>query len=112
MDTIEMNIQLLVGAIKRSPEYKAYKAREAELNCHPELWDRVERFCARNFYLQNTAESESLFEELDRLNRESLELRKVPEVNAYLQAELNLCRLLQNISLDINGSLGIHIPKL
>lgn len=112
MDTIEMNIQLLVGAIKKSPEYKAYKAREAELSRHPELWDRVDRFCARNFHLQNNTEPKSLFEELDRMNRESQELRKIPEVSAYLQAELNLCKLLQNISLDINGSLGIHIPKL
>lgn len=112
METIEMSIQQLVGAIKKSPEYKTYKARETELDRHPELWERVDRFCARNFHLQNNTEPAAMFEELDKMHRESQELRKIPEVNAYLQAELNLCKLLQSISLDLNGSLGIHIPKL
>ena len=110
MDTIETNIQLLIWSIKKSPEYKEYKKCEAQLNLHPELWPRVDEFCTNNFRLQNDVLDSQLFEALNKLAQESEELRKIPQVNAYLQAELNLCRMLQGISLDIYGGLDIHIP--
>ena len=35
---------------------------------------------------------------------------RIPQVNAYFQAELDLCKLLQYISLEINGGIDIHVP--
>lgn len=112
MDTIEKNIQLLIWSIKRSTEYKEYKRCEERIMRHPDMWKRVEHFRADNFRMQTTAEPDEIFNNLDIVNKEGEALRSIPEVNAYLQAELNLCKLLQNISLDIHGSLDIHIPKL
>lgn len=111
MDTIETNIQLLVWSIKRSPEYKEYQRCQAALDATPELWPRVEKFCGDNFRLQVNKEDQ-IGEAMDRISEESKELRRIPEVNAYLQAELNLCRLIQCINLEIIGELDIHIPQL
>ncbi len=110
MNIVELNTQQLIGSIKQSMEYMEYKRCEAKLEQNPELMKRVEEFCAHNFRLQNDAEEAQIFKVMDQLSHESEELHKIPEVHAYLQSELALCRLLQRISLEIVGGVDIRIP--
>ena len=49
---------------------------------------------------------------MDELVKESEELRKIPEVNAYLDAELALCRLIQKITRELTWGIGLDIPAL
>ena len=53
-----------------------------------------------------------MFEEMNRLEQESEELRKIPQVNAYLDAELAVCRLMQKIFMDLSNGIQMHIPDL
>ena len=39
-------------------------------------------------------------------------LRKIPEVNAYLDAELALCKLLQKIGRTVTEGIDMMIPEL
>lgn len=110
MDTIEKNIKLLIQSVKESTEYREYKKCEEQLKAQGELFAKVEEFCARNYRLQNDTEDSGMLDVMERLRRESEELHKIPAAHEYLQTELNLCRLLQEISLEINGDIGIHIP--
>ncbi len=110
MEEIEKNIKLLIQSVRESTEYKEYKKCEEQLKAQSELFARVEEFCARNYYLQNDTEDSEMLDVMRRLKQESEELHKIPVVHAYLQSELNLCRLMQEISLEINGDIGIHIP--
>lgn len=110
MNTVEINTQQLINSIKQSVEYLEYKKCEEQLEQNPELMNRVHEFRAHNFRLQNDTEETQIFKVMDQLSHESEELHKIPEVHAYLQSELAICRLLQKISLEIVAGVDIHIP--
>lgn len=110
MNAISRNIQILLAVIKRSDEYLEYRKQEEILSANPELWERVDKFRANNFRLQNDSSHEDLFERAEKLARESAELRKIPEVNAYLDAELAMCRMLQKVCKTLIDGVDIKIP--
>ena len=72
----------------------------------------MDRFRISNFRVQNQSDPEHMFEEMNRLEQESEELRKIPQVNAYLDAELAVCRLMQKIFMDLSNGIQMHIPDL
>ena len=111
MDAISRNIQILLSVIKRSDTYLEYKKQEAILMQTPELMERVDQFRANNFHLQNETARENLLEMTDLLSQESKELRRIPEVNAYLDAELALCKLMQRVVGAVADGIDIHIPE-
>ena len=112
MDSISRNIQILLSVLKRSDEYLEYRKQEAILKQNPELMARVDQFRADNFKMQNEADRDNLLQVTDQLARESGELRRIPEVNAYLDAELALCKMLQRVSRAVVEGMDIHTPEL
>ena len=48
----------------------------------------------------------------EQLSRESAELRRIPEVNAYLDAELALCKMMQRICRELTEGIDMHVPNL
>lgn len=111
MDAIGKNTRSLISAICRSKAYREYKEWERQLMQNPELMARVDQFRAENFLLQNES-GENLFQDTERLVKESAELRRNREVNAYLDAELALCKLIQKVCLDITEGMNLHIPEI
>lgn len=112
MEEITKNIEELLTAIKRSEIYVEYKKQEAVLDQNPELKERVNQFRANNFQMQSEAGRDNLFHVVEKLSHESAELRKVPEVNAYLDAELALCKLMQIVCRDLTDGIDMHVPEL
>lgn len=112
MDVIQKSTRNLISVIQRSAIYQEYKRQEASLMKNPELFRRVEQFRADNFRLQNESVGEELFQVTEYLERESAELRKNPEVNAYLDAELALCKMIQKICRDLTDGIDMHVPNL
>ena len=111
MDAVNRNIHLLLTAIQKSEVYRNYKRQEEILEKNPELYARVQQFRADNFRLQNE-EKGNLLQAADRLAKESAELRRNPEVNAYLDAELALCRMMQQICKTLTDGIDIKIPEI
>lgn len=110
MDDINKYMELLIQAIKESSEYRLYKQAEASLNEMPQLKIRVDDLNRANHRVHTEKDPQKLFQEIHELNEESKELRRIPQVNTYIQAELDLCKLLQYITLEINGGIDIHVP--
>lgn len=110
MDSLNRNILALRSSILKCDIYKEYKKQEAILKNNPELLQRVRKFRADNFRLQNESGKEALLQNAQQLSRESAELRRNPEVNAYLDAELALCRLLQKVCKGIVDGIEMDIP--
>ena len=78
----------------------------------PGLMERVNAFRANNFRLQNEANREELFRVTEQLNRESRELRSDLLVNAFLDAELALCKLMQRICKSLTEGIELDVPEL
>ena len=102
----------LLDAVHRSDEYQEYQKQAAQLEADPELKARVMRFRGDNFRLQNHSDKDELFHIAEQLNQESASLRQNLKVNAYLDAELALCRLMQRICRTLVDGIDIQIPDL
>ena len=98
--------------LHRSDEYQEYQKQAAQLEADPELKARVMRFRGDNFRLQNHSDKDELFHIEEQLNQESASLRQNLKVNAYLDAELALCRLMQRICRTLVDGIDIQIPDL
>ena len=112
MDGINRNIHMLIQSVRKSSVYKEYRFQEEILNQNPELAERVRQFRADNFRLQNEEDRSNMFHLAEVLTRESEELRRIPQVNAYLDAELDLCRMLQRICRTLTEGIEMDIPLL
>ena len=112
MDGINRNIHMLIQSVRKSSVYKEYRFQEEILNQNPELAERVRQFRADNFRLQNEEDRSNMFHLAELLSRESEELRRIPQVNAYLDAELDLCRMLQRICRTLTEGIEMDIPPL
>ena len=111
MDAVNRNIHLLLNSIQKSDVYRTYKKQEAILEKNPELVSRVQHFRSDNFRLQNE-ERGNLLQDAEQLARESAELRRNPEVNAYLDAELALCRMMKQICKTLTDGIEIKVPEI
>ena len=100
METVNRNIHALLNSIQKCQVYKDFKKQEAILNKNP------------NFKLQNEGDPENILAKAEQLARESEELRSFPEVNAYLDAELALCRMIQKICRTLTDGIEMNIPRI
>lgn len=67
---------------------------------------------ADNYKVQNECDSDNLFEVVEQMGKESAELRRHPEVNAYLDAELALCKMMQRICIKLGEGIDIEVPGM
>ena len=105
-------IDNLLAAVQSSQEYYEFIKIKEILEQDPELLSRVNAFRNSNFKLQNEANRDELFRGTEQLNRESRELRRDPLVNAFLDAELALCKLMQKICRTLTEGIDLDIPEL
>ena len=109
-NTIEESINGLLEAIKESPEYLEFRKQSELLEKDPELNARVDAFRADNYRVQNECDSDNLFEVVEQMGKESAELRRHPLVNAYLDAELALCKMMQRICVKVAEGIDMDVP--
>ncbi|MFV0529048.1 MAG: YlbF family regulator [Lachnospiraceae bacterium] len=109
---LQKEIDALKQAIQETPEYLEYIKQQTDLNLNPELKLRVDKFRADNFYIQTEVSQEHKLHEFDRIAQESDSLHEIIEVNAYLEAEIALCKLLQDISLELLGDIDLSVPEI
>ncbi len=112
MEAVNKNLRVLLSVIKKTDVYREYKKQEEIISKNQELLQRVDQFRADNFRLQNEAGSDNLFHVAEQIFKESAELRRIPEVNAYLDAELALCKMIQTICKELIEGIDVHVPYL
>lgn len=112
MNEIKDCIDALLAAVQNSEEYQEFMKYKALVEQDPGLMERVNAFRANNFRLQNEANRDELFRVTEQLNRESRELRSDPLVNAFLYAELALCKLMQRICKSLTEGIELDVPEL
>ncbi len=96
MSGIDREVNQLIEAILNSQEYNSYRAEMENLKGEPGLKERIDEFRRRNFELQNGGDCD--FAKLDQLEREYEDMLQQPRVAAFLDAELNFCRMIQDMN--------------
>ena len=112
MDTeIRRRLEELVRAIRSSEEFRQFEEAKKSLNAERAKRKRADEFRRRNFVFQNSEESLSAKAQVE-MYHEREELRRDPLIDAYLNAELIMCRLLRQVSLGIMESADLDLDSM
>ena len=111
MDIVTERLNALTDAMRNPIDYQSYLKLEAELDKDKDLKKRVDEFRIRNFSLQKE-ENVDLFDAVDDIDREFVELRKNPVVEEYLEAELSVCKMVQRVLNAIHHEVKIDVPQM
>lgn len=97
-----------VKAVKQSVEYQEYEMQVAKIKRQPELYVKVNEFRQKNFVIQNTEKSDDIMDRIDELEQEYEELREIPLVEDFLEAETSFCRMMQEINILVTRELDFQ----
>lgn len=112
VDKIALQLDALISAIRDSDAYRTYQQLEEELTTqYPELKSQIDEFRLQNFRMQRSKDID-LFNEVDQFEKKYYQLRKNPKVNAYLEAELEVCHMIQEVHSGIRQQISVGIPDI
>ena len=97
--SVEQSLDNLIDTIKSDDIYLEYKKQLDLLRQDPELKRQVDDFRKRNYDMQMDGDLD--FAKLDSFREEYREFRTNPLVDSFLAAELDFCRMMQNINFKI-----------
>ena len=95
--------EALIKAVLATEEYQVYAAELNKVKEFPELKVQLDDFRRRNFELQSSADND--FNKLEQFEKEYAAFRENILVQDFLAAELDLCRLIQDLNMRITAAL-------
>lgn len=108
MDAIKSKVEELVAAIQESAEYQSFQEAERRVKSVPGLSEKIREFCWKNYEIQNSSAAD-LYERIEAFEKQYRDFRKNPLVAGYLEKELRMCRILQEINAKITDSVELMI---
>lgn len=102
MIDIERETEKFVEKIRQTKVCQEYFMQKEKVEQYPDLKQRIDEFRKTNYRIQSEMDSDALFDEIDRFEREHEEFRKDPIVSGFLAAELAFCRMCQEITEKIS----------
>lgn len=112
MNKIQECVEKLLEVIREDSTYQRYLACEEMLKSNPELKKQIDEFRVAVFHMNNDDTQGDLYDITDEVENRYEKLRKVPEVNAYLEAELDVCRMLQQVQTQFRNGIDLNIPNV
>ncbi len=103
--TLEKATDKYIEAVLASDTYVTYALQRDKLLKQPELYEQVKEFRIKNYMLQTRKEGDDLLNAIDDLQREYENLREIPLVDDFLEAELAFCRMMQQLNNKITAAL-------
>lgn len=101
MSRVDAAVKELIAAIIDSPEYREFDHQLEIMRENPDLKHQIDEFRHDNFVLQRSGESDELFDKLDEFSKKYEDFRKNPLVDPFLNAEVEFCRMIQEINQEI-----------
>ena len=97
-----------LNELQESSAFRDYKYQKERIKKVPGMKERINEFRAKRFEFQNYA-GEDLFEKIDEFQKEYQSFKEEPIVREYLAAELENCRLVQEINNAIDDLVDIDM---
>lgn len=107
MRETEKIIREFTERLKQTEEYKLYVIKRDKVHEYPGLQEEINEYRKKNYMLQKS--EDELFDKIDAFEREYEEFRANPVVEEYLQAELAVCRMMQEIYAQIADAIDLDI---
>lgn len=105
-DYLQKATDTFIQAILDSEVYKAYLVELNKVKQFPELKQQIDEFRRRNYEFQSRPDID--FDKLDCFEKEYETFREEAMVADFLAAELDLCRAIQSITLQVTEALNFE----
>lgn len=112
MNQVEKCTKELVDAILESREYQDFLKIKEKVSGDPELRKKINAFRKHNFEVQNSAEVLDMYDEIDKMYKEYEEFRKNILVDEFLKRELRVCRMIQQVSVELISAVDLDIQEI
>lgn len=89
-------VNQFLNEFQNSSAFRDYKYQKERIKKVPGMKERINEFRRKRFEFQKY-QGEDLFEKIDEFQREYQAFKEEPIVREYLAAELEICRLVQQI---------------
>ncbi len=110
-DAMRIKAEEFKQTIMESEEYQKYDMYRRLLNETPELKDRINEFRKANISLQMEGNAQNR-DEVQRLSAEYNDAMTSSVVREFLNAELILCKMLQQINLMLISDIELELDFL
>lgn len=110
-DSVRIKLDEFKQAIMTSEEYHKYDMYRRLLNETPELKKRVNTFREANMYIQMEGKAQNR-EEVQQLAAEYEDILTNSVVREFLNAELILCKMLQQVNVMLVSDLELELDFL
>lgn len=104
MNKIDEALEQLISAVLDSPEYRAYDEQRNAVKRFPELKAKIDEFRERNFLIQISDDPDAL-QKLEQFEQEYSDFRENTMVADFLAAELDFCRMMQDVNLRLTEAM-------
>ena len=108
MDGFDKITEAYIKELKKTATCQRYKDKLKALKKDEELYKKVNEYRNKRFELQKNLNPDELYDQSDRLEREYAFLYDNPVSAGYLDAEVALCRMIQDISMKITQSVDFE----
>lgn len=103
INRLDSATEALINAVLATEEYRTFAAELNKVKEFPELKEQLDDFRKRNFEMQLSADTD--FNKLEQFEREYETFRENILIQDFLAAELDLCRLIQDLNMRITAAL-------
>lgn len=110
-ESIRTSALQFVETMRSSHIYKTYVSSADALKAYPGVFERIMDLRRQTVDLYSQGESGSM-ENVDSLELRYEELQKIPEVNAFLEAEEDMIRLLKELNRALFTAVDLYLPEI
>lgn len=105
MSEFDSTVESLITVIHNTKEYQTFLREKEKVARFPELKQKINEYRLKNYELQNSTNDDELFDKMEEFDREYEEFRDDPLVSDFLEAELDFCRMMQDMNMRITAAL-------
>ncbi len=105
-EEVRLALENLIQTIKGDEVYREYRKQLDLLRQSPELKRQVDDFRKRNYDMQMSEDLD--FAKLTAFQEEFKTFRENPLVDSFLAAELDFCRMMQNVNFRLVESMDFE----
>ena len=112
MNQIDEPTDELKKAITDSEEYREFRQLAETIERYPDIKRAVDDYRRENFFFQYSDDAGDVMAATEDLSRRFKDVKKQPYVESYLRAEMCVCRMVQEICMNIVSAVDFDVDFL
>ena len=110
-DHVNECMEKLLDAIRTGNTFRRFEEISRRLEGQVDLKERIDSFREKAYQVSNKVDTDDMLDEMRVLFEERRKIRENSLAAEYLSAELELCRMLQHICLEVMSIIDLQIDS-